>query len=100
MQRLKRRSPPHTVINALSQHIREARPAGINPPRPADMAECVAPLRPFVFELRLGLAVTILLLPIGADRTAAVVPDDRGRTVADRPPPVLQTPAQIDIVTG
>ena len=83
---------------ALPQQIRESRPAGVDPPYPADMPERVAPLWPFVLELRLRFAIAVLLLPISADRVAAVVPHHSGRAEADRPPPILQSPTQIDIV--
>src|SRR6267378_1927428 len=100
MRRLEGRGAPHTVIDALPQQIAEPRAAGVNPPGPANMAERVAALRPFVFESRFGPAIAVLLLPISADRVAAVVPHHRCRAEADRPALVLQAPADVDIVAG
>src|SRR6516165_1578944 len=88
------------MVDALPQQVGEPRLARIDSPGPADMAERVAALRPFILELRLGLAVAVLLLPERADRVAPVVPDHRRRAEADRPAAVLQPPADVDIVAG
>src|SRR5262252_6611362 len=75
------------------------RPAGVDPPRPADMPKCVAPLWPFNRKLGFRFAVAALLLPVGADRITAVMPHHSRRAEADRPPPILQSPTQIDVIS-
>src|SRR5712692_4191377 len=87
------------MVNALSQQIREPRPAGVDPPYPADMPECVAPLWPFALKLGLRFSIAVLLLPISADRITAVVPHHSGRAEADRPAPIAQSPTQIDVIS-
>ena len=51
-------------------------------------------------ELRLGPAVAHLLAEVGADGVAAVVPDERGGAESDRVSPVLEAPADVDVVAG
>src|SRR5215472_1678569 len=63
------------------------------------MPKCVAPLWPFNRKLGLSFAVAALLLPIGADRITAVMPDHSRRAKANRPPPILQPPTQIDVIS-
>src|SRR5215207_6678844 len=63
------------------------------------MPEGVVPLRPFPLQQRFGLAVALLLLPVSSDRVAAVVPDQRRRIEAEGPPPLLESPADIHVVT-
>src|SRR5262245_60889753 len=62
------------------------------------MADRVVLLRPLAFQQRLGLAIAILLLPERADRVAAMMPDDRGRTESQRPALIVQPPADVHIV--
>src|SRR5215470_2001163 len=63
------------------------------------MPECVAPLWPFNRKLGFRFAVAALLLPVGADRITAVMPDHSRRAKANRPPPILQSPTQIDVIS-
>src|SRR5438309_7516018 len=67
---------------------------------PGKMTGGVVLLRPFPFEQSLCLAVVLLLLPVRAYRVAAMMPDHGSRTEAQFPAALLQTPADIDIVTG
>src|SRR5205807_8812667 len=57
-------------------------------------------LRPLALEHRFGSAIADLLLPIGAERVAAVMPDHGGGMKAQGPPPLLQAPADVDVVPG
>src|SRR5215470_16796152 len=63
------------------------------------MPKCVAPLWPFNRKLGFRFAVATLLLPVGADRITAVMPHHSRRAEADRPPPILQSPTQIDVIS-
>src|SRR5581483_5269844 len=51
-------------------------------------------------QQRLGPAVALLLVPVGAERVAAVVPDQRGRAEGERPALLPQAPAGVDVVTS
>ena len=48
----------------------------------------------------LSLTITHLLLQIGLDRLATVVPHDGGWTEANAMAAFLQTPADVDIITS
>src|SRR5215469_10839819 len=62
------------------------------------MPKCVASLWPFNRKLGLRFAVAALLLPIGADRITAMMPHHSRRAEANRPPLILQSPTQINVV--
>ena len=67
---------------------------------PREMADDVVLLWPFALEHRFGLAVALLLFPVGANGVAVVVPHHRPGTEAEGPPSFLQSPADIHIVAG
>ena len=55
-------------------------------------------LRPLPFEERLGLAIALLLLPIGAHGIAVVMPDHGRRTEPQPAATRLQAPAEIHVI--
>ena len=77
-----------------------ARQAAVERPSPARLPGRVVLLRPLPLEQRLGLAVAVLLLPVRADRVAAVVPDHGRGAEAERPAALLEPPADVDVVAG
>ena len=64
------------------------------------MARFVILLRPFFSEECLGFRICLLLLPIGANGSPPVVPNHRGWAEPQAPATLLQTPADIDIVSS
>src|SRR5262249_5977419 len=89
----------NTMVNSLTQQTSDPRPGGVDPPCPADMTKCVAPLWPFNRKLGFRFAVAALLLPIGANRITAMMPHHSRRAKANRPPPILQSPTQIHVIS-
>src|SRR5207244_10209481 len=63
---------------------------------------CPGPLYfgPLALQHRFRPAVADLLLPVRADRVPAVVPHHGSRAETERPPPLLQPPAHVDVVAG
>src|SRR4029450_3211312 len=55
---------------------------------------------PFLLEQRFRLAVPLLLLPIGSDRIAAMMPDHGCRAKANGPTLLLQAPAHIHVIAS
>ena len=101
VQRLKRRGPPDAVVDARAappQHAGEAR--AVHATGPAHVARPVVLLGPLPLEHRLRPAIPYLLLPVGSDRIAAVVPDHSRRVESQRPPPLLQPPTHVHVVAG
>src|SRR5215470_8353337 len=72
----------------------------VEPPSPRDMACGVVFLRPLALEHRFRSPVTLLLFPVRSHRVAVVVPDHSSGAEAKRSTAFLQTPADIDVVTG
>src|SRR6266540_825906 len=95
---LKGRDAPDPVIDspAAAQHARE--PFAIDSAAPGHVTGRVVLLRPLPLEQGLSFAVPLLLLPVGPDRVAPVVPDHRSRAEPDGPPLLLQAPAEIHVV--
>src|SRR5215203_4335854 len=51
-------------------------------------------------QQRFRFAITVLLFQKSAQRKAAMMPDDRGRTERDYPSSLLNSPAEIDVVAS
>ena len=75
------------------------KPVRVDAPGPGDVAGGVIFLRPLPFEERLGLAIALLLFPIGAHGIAVVVPDHGRWAEAQPAATLLQAPAEIHVVT-
>ena len=73
---------------------------GVDAAGPAGRAETVEVLRMPPFQDGLGLAVARLLLEVGADRVAPVVPDEASRAEADPVAALLEPPADVHVVAG
>src|SRR5205814_8292957 len=101
VQRLERRAAPDAVVHARpapAERVGES--VAIEAAHPAYVPRSVVLLGPLAFEHRLGPAVADLLAPIRAHRVAAVVPDNGGGVEAQRPAPLLQSPAHVHVVAG
>ena len=96
VERLEWRQPPNAMIDAARPppHIRDA----VHPARPFEMAGGVVFFRPFLFQQRLGFSVALLLAQIGANGVAAMMPNHGRGAEAQRPPALLQAPADIHVV--
>src|SRR5262249_6153039 len=70
----------------------------VKPATPSQVSDTVVLLGPLCFEQRLGLAVPLLLFPIGFHDIAPVVPDKSPRVKANRAACLLHAPAQINVV--
>src|SRR5215471_454719 len=64
------------------------------------MAGAVVLVGPLAFQQRFGLAVAPLLLPVGPYGGTSVMPDHGSRAEPQRPAPLLQPPAHVDVVAG
>src|SRR5512143_2180418 len=62
------------------------------------MPRTVVFLGPFLRQLTLRTAIADLLLPIGAQRVAPMMPDHGTRVEAERPAPRPQSPADVHVV--
>src|SRR6185437_2205116 len=87
-----------TVVNdrPLQRHA-ELR-GGIDSPAPHAAAEEVEVFRVLAHQQGLGLAVADLLLQVGADGRASIVPDEARRAETDPAAPLLQPPAHVHVV--
>src|ERR687891_142261 len=63
------------------------------------MAGAVVLLRPLPLQERLRPAVAALLLQVGPQRVASMVPDHGPRVEPQRPPPLQDSPADIDVIS-
>src|SRR2546422_3079831 len=97
MGRLKWRQSPDAVIDSPRAPVHVSSVV-INTAGPGCMSHRVVLLRPLSFQHGLGLAVASLLSPIGADRIAAMMPNDRCRAKPQCPTFLLQSPANIDVI--
>src|SRR5439155_26731200 len=96
---LKGRAAPDAMINPFSERMQLERVRlAEKPPGPGQMAQGRVLLGPAPFEKRLRPAVVPLLTPIGLDGVAPAVPDHRRRAIAQRPPSLLEAPAEVDVV--
>src|SRR6202044_2693098 len=74
------------------------RQIAINAATPLGLAKRVEARGMLAVEQRFRLSITLLLADIGLHRVAPEMPDERGGTVADHMPRILQAPANVDIV--
>src|SRR5205823_6537954 len=98
---LERRAAPGALVDAAPPPgEREGEASTVQAAAPAQVSGRVVLLRPLALQQRLGPAVAPLLLDVGAQRAASVVPDERRRAEAERPAELLQTPADVHVVAG
>src|SRR5262245_32120189 len=71
----------------------------VNAARPCDMAGEIVLLRPFFLQEGFRFAIIVLLLPVGSNRIASVVPDHRAGAISQGPPFLLKPPADIHIIS-
>src|SRR6266545_4786441 len=97
---LKRCDAPDPVIDSPGAAEEAREPFTVDPASPGHVAGRIVFLRPLPLEQRFRLAVTLLLLPVGPDRVAPVMPDHRAGAEPDAPALLLQAPAYIHVVAG
>src|SRR5512133_1875825 len=101
VNRLERSAPPRPVVDAPPPTRRLACEAvAVETPTPGHVPTGGVLLGPLALQLGLGGAVAALLAPVGADRVAAVVPDDGRRAEAEGQAALPQPPADVDVVAG
>ena len=101
VDRLEERRAPGSVVDAAAAVTEDpGESLVVEATGPGDVPAGGVTLRPLPFELPLGLAVIVLLLPEAADAVAAVVPDHRAGGEAERPAAFLDPPADVDVVAG
>ena len=100
VQRLKGRAAPDPVVDSSGRAEERRGLAAIHASGPRDVADPIVPVGPLARQLRLGLPILPLLLPVCADGVAAVMPDHGRRAESQSPAAITQPPAQIDIVPG
>src|SRR5205807_7737548 len=101
VERLEGGAAPHTVVHARPAPAERVRqPAAVNPARPAHVPRAVVLLGPLALEHGLRPAVADLLLPVGAQRVASMMPHHGGGVEAERPAALLQPPGHVHVVAG
>ena len=98
VERLVWSKPPGAMIDASRAPTHIAHP--VDSSCPGEMAGGVVFLRPFPLQQRFRPAVSLLLLPVGSNRIAAMMPDQGRRVEAHRPASLLQAPAEVHIIAG
>src|SRR5213593_644991 len=88
------------MVDAPAPTEQASERAPVDPPRPGEVARAVVLLGPLRLEERLGPAVAPLLPPVGAHGAPPVLPHDGRRAEAERPSPLLELPAHVDVVPG
>src|SRR5688572_6121726 len=99
IQPLKRSHAPGPVVDPMP-NATHGKLTSVDASRPFDSSFCGVFFRPLGFQQRLRFSISHLLFQICADRRAAVMPYHGARVKTDLPPPLQQTPANIDIVSG
>src|SRR5205823_863998 len=74
--------------------------AAVDLAAPVRGSEGIEVVRVFVFEKRFSFAIAALLLEIGPDRVAAIMPHLGCGCEADAVAEMLQAPDEIDVVAG
>ena len=88
------------MIHAADPPQRLGEPAAIETATPGDVPRGVVLAGPLPLEQRFGVAVAVLLLPVGSERVPMVMPDERAVGEPQGESLLLQPPAHIDVVAG
>ena len=91
---------PRAAVDAGQRQGTRAGTAAVQLPRPGDVPKPIEPFRPLALEQRFGQAIPALLAQVAAGRPTAVVPHHGAGREADGPAALVQSPADVDVVTG
>src|SRR5258708_3987058 len=86
------------VNNGRTQHRSQVR-GSVNPAAPNVAAKSIKALGMFAHQQGFGFAITVLLFEICPDRRAPIMPDKGGGAEAELVTRLLQTPAEVNIIT-
>ena len=96
---LEQAGPERAIVDKSLGARQAGADAAVDAASPSGTADRVKPFRMLLEEHGFSLAIAHLLLQIGLDGLATVVPHDGRWTEADAMAAFLQTPADVDIIT-